>query len=78
VNAEEAKTQILASVSGVSTYAHDPVLQNGISLILESQAAREKKIRRDNMKPVLQEKVVRTHKDVDGVMILGGSSALPM
>jgi hypothetical protein len=78
VNADEAKTQVIASVSGVSTYSADPTLQHGIKLILESQAAREQKLRRQEVKPATQERVVRTHKDLDGVMILGGSASLPM
>ena len=78
VNADESKTQILASMSGVTNYSGDPDLQNGIKLILESQVAREQKLRRENVKPATQERVVRTHKDLDGVMILGGSPALPM
>jgi len=78
VNAEEAKTQVIASVSGVSTYSGDSTLQHGIKLILEAQAAREQKLRRQEVKPATQERVVRTHKDLDGVMILGGSASLPM
>ncbi len=79
VNADEPKTQLLASMPGVTHYTADPTLQNGIKLILESQVAREKMLRRENVKPAIQqERIVRTHKDLDGVMILGGSTALPM
>ncbi len=78
VNADETKTQVIASVSGVSTYSGDSTLQNGIKLILEAQAAREQKLRRQEVKPATQERVVRTHKDLDGVMILGGSASLLM
>ena len=78
VNADEAKTQVIASVSGVSTYSGDSTLQHGIKLILEAQAAREQKLRRQEVKPASSERVVRTHKDLDGVMILGGSASLPM
>jgi len=78
VNAEEPKTQVIASVSGVSTYSGDATLQHGIKLILEAQVAREQKLRRQEVKPATQERVVRTHKDLDGVMILGGSASLPM
>ncbi|MBS2000857.1 MAG: hypothetical protein U0103_02020 [Candidatus Obscuribacterales bacterium] len=78
VNADESKTQVIASASGVSTYSGDPTLQHGIKLILEAQVAREQKLRRQEMKPAPQERVVRTHKDLDGVMILGGSASLPM
>lgn len=78
VNADEARTQVIASASVVSTHSFDPTLQDGIKLILESQAAREQKLRRQEIKPAPQERVVRTHKDLDGVMILGGSASLPM
>ncbi len=78
VNADEARTQKIASMSGVTNYAGDPTLQSAIKLILASQTAREQKLRRENVKPASQERVVRTHKDLDGVMILGGSAAIPM
>jgi hypothetical protein len=78
VNAEETKTQVLASVSGVTTYGGDPALEQGIKLIFEAQSARDTKLRRENIKTAPQEHVVRTHRDLDGVMILGGSAALPM
>ncbi len=78
VNADEAKTQVIASASGVTTYSGDPTLQHGIKLILEAQAARAQKLRRQEIKPAPQERVVRSHKDLDGVMILGGSASLPM
>lgn len=77
-NADEAKTQVIASVSGVSSYSGDSTLQNGIKLILEAQAAREQKLRRQETKPASSERVVRSHKDLDGVMILGGSASVPM
>src|ERR1700712_1363337 len=78
VNADETKTQVIASVSGVSTYSGDSTLQHGIKLILEAQAAPEEKMRRQEVKTATQERIVRTHRNLDGVMILGGSASLPM
>lgn len=71
-------SQVIASLSGVRSNP-DPALQKAINFIVESQKARKIKERRDNVKPVIQERVVR-HESTDHTMITGidGASALPM
>jgi len=75
---EEVKPIELASISGVTTGIGDPALQKAINLLLESQKARDLKQRRENKQTAPQDKVVRTHKDVDHALILGGAEILPM
>jgi len=75
---QEAQPIEVASISGVTSGVNDPALQRAFNVILESQKAREMKMRRDTKQTAPQDKVVRSHKDINHAMILGGAETLPM
>ncbi|MGH9550295.1 MAG: hypothetical protein ACRD3W_13015 [Terriglobales bacterium] len=68
---------VVAALPGVPT--SDDVLKRAIDYLQESKQAQQRQIRRDNMKPVPQEKVVH-RRSADKLLILGvdGGNSLPM
>jgi hypothetical protein len=78
VQAEDAKPVVATALPGLPINS-DPAFQKAVDFIRESNVARQKQQRRDNVKPVIQDKVVRA-RDVNGMQILGidGGASLPM
>jgi hypothetical protein len=76
VQAVETKPVVATALPGLPINS-DPAFQRAVDFIRESNVARDKQQRRDNLKPVIQEKAVRVG-DVNHMMIMGGGSAIPM
>ncbi|HEY9717252.1 MAG TPA: hypothetical protein V6C69_07280 [Trichormus sp.] len=78
VQAEETNSVVATALPGLPINS-DPAFQKAVDFIRENKVTHEKKLRRDDIKPVVQQKVVRAH-DVDHMMIMGvdGSASLPM
>lgn len=54
----------------------DPVLDDAVDLLIETQRGHQIKLRRNQIKPAADTKVVKQVNDK--VLILGGSTAFPM
>jgi hypothetical protein len=78
VQAEESKTVIASALPGLPINS-DPAFQRAVDFIRETNVARERQQRHENLKlkPVIQEKIVRV-RDANHVMIMGGDAAIPM
>jgi len=77
VQAEDTKaTEVAAALPGLPINS-DPAFQKAVDFIRESNVARQKQQRRDNMRPVIQEKIVRV-RDANHTFIMGGGAAIPM
>jgi hypothetical protein len=75
--AEQDKTIIAALPATVSAQT-DPAISKAVDYIRESNAAQQRQIRRNDIKPASQFKYARLHRGNDHVLILGGSDAIPM
>lgn len=84
-------TALMSFASATAAYAHedvialaptarvsDPTIQQASDYLVETNRANELKNRRRGTRPGFDSRVVKQKRDLDKILILGGSDVIPM